>query len=95
MHPHLDAVCPHGPALTGPWECRAAASRADPDIALRDPVARGQCPCAPKKKRWESRPGSNWHLEGSITLGLRPARRTRSAHADECVGVRENVALYH
>ena len=89
MHPHLGAVSPHGPALVGPWECRAAAPRADvrdTSLALRDPVARGQCPCAPKEVG--ERPGSNRNLENHA-ITLLPAARGSAGE----LSARDRLAL--
>ena len=89
LHPHLDVVYPHGPALVGPWDDRVATSRAAgraPLVALRDPVARGQCPCAPimSGRAGRNRTGD---LEGPITLRLRPARRCGRGVGEGCLAL--------
>jgi len=47
-HPHLGVDAPHRPALVGQWDVMRRRRALSFAVELRCPVARGQCPCAPK-----------------------------------------------
>jgi len=76
LHPHLDVVCPRGPAFVRPWEVVRRHRALMLHVELRIPVARGKSPYAPDcVDPSTARRGSGYQNGGSRVPSIRASCR--------------------